>query len=202
MASRAPPPPLPTTQPPPPTVRPDRFRRVLVSTFPRGPVTTPGEDAADIPPPARTSAWPWPTPPSPVDFDAPAARQASRTRAVKRHVRRTKAKGPTADSVRSRTTTDAWPTLSPVTHDPPPSTQAEREYQQLRRRHDAAEARLKTLYADVHLRLYVLGLLRPADYSELGLEGALDAWVGELGGEDENGPRLSSQVSTSSGSLA
>jgi len=200
MPSRAPPPPLPTTQPPPPTVRPDRFRRVLASTLPRGPVTTTGEDAADAPSPAPTAAWPWPTPPSPVDFDTPAARQASRTRAVKRHVRKAKGKAKTAGT--AATTADAWPTLSPVTYDPPPATQAEREYQQLRRRHDAAEARLKTLYADVHLRLYVLGLLRPADYSELGLGGALDAWVGELGGEDGNGPRLSSQVSTSSGSLA
>lgn len=178
MPSRAPPPPLPTTQPPPPTVRPDRFRRVLASTLHRGPATTTGEDAADAPSPAPT-AWPWPTPPSPVDFDAPAARHVSRARAVKRYVRRVKAKA----AGRARATTGAWPTLSPVTHDPPPSTQAEREYQQLRRRHDAAEARLKTLYVDVHLRLYVLGLLRPADYSELGLEGALDAWVGELGGE-------------------
>ena len=195
MPSSAPPPPLPTTQPPPPTVRPDRFRRVLASTLHRGPVTTTGKDAADAPSSAPT-AWPWPTPPSPVDFDAPAARHASRARAVKGHVRRAKAKA----AGRAQATNDAWPTLSPATHDPPPSTQAEREYQQLRRRHDAAEARLKTLYADVHLRLYVLGLLRPADYSELGLDGALDAWVGELGGE--RGPRLSSQVSTSSGSPA
>ena len=170
MPSRAPPPPLPTTQPPPPTVRPDRFRRVLVSTLHRGPVTTTGEGATDAPSPVPT-AWPWPTPPSPVDFDAPAARQASRARAVKRHVRRAKAKA----------TVEAWPTLSPVTHDPPPVTQAEREYQQLRRRHDAAEARLKRLYADVHLRLYVLGLLRPADYSkESGMGEVLDAWVGEV----------------------
>ena len=187
--------PLPTTQPPPPKVRPDRFRRVVVSTLQREPVTTTSEDSANAPSPLST-AWPWSTPPSPVDFDAPAARHASRARAVKRHVRRAKAKA----AGRARATNDAWPTLSPATHDPPPSTQAEREYQQLRRRHDAAEARLKTLYADVHLRLYVLGLLRPADYSELGLDGALDAWVGELGGE--RGPRLSSQVSTSSGSPA
>lgn len=158
-------------------------------------MTTTSEDATDTPSPLST-AWPWPSPPSPVDFDAPAARHASRARAVKRHVRRAKAK---ADG-RTRATNEAWPTLSPSTHDPPPSTQAEREYQQLRERHDSAEARLKTLYADVHLRLYLLGLLRPADYSQLGLDGALDAWVGELGGE--RGPRLSSQVSTSSGSPA
>ena len=169
-------PPLPTTQPPQPKVRPDRFRRVLVSTLQRGPMTTTSEDDVDALSSAPT-AWPWPTPPSPVDFDAPTARHASRTRAVKRHVQRAKAK------VGADGAPETWPTLSPVTHDPPPSTQAEREYQQLRGRHDSAEARLKTLYADVHLRLYLLGLLRPADYSQLGLDGTLDAWVGELGGE-------------------
>lgn len=189
MPLRAPPPPLPTIQPPPPTVRPDRFRRVLASTLPRGPVTTPGEDAADAPSYAPTAAWPWPTPPSPVDFDTPAARQASRARAVRRHVRKAKGKAKTAVAA-------AWPTLSPVTYDPPPATQAEREYQQLRRRHDAAEARLKTLYADVHLRLYVLGLLRPADYSELGLGGALDAWVGAS--TKDMSPRLSRSPAASS----
>lgn len=187
MPLRAPPLPLPTTQPPLPRVRPDRFRRVLASTLYQEPIITSSDNTADAPPPVPT-AWPWPTPPSPVDFDAPTGRQPDRARTVKRYVRRAKVK---AAAGRARTTTSVWPTLSPVTHDPPPSTQAEREYQQLRRRHDAAEARLNTLYADVHLRMYVLGLLKPTDYSELGLDGALDAWVGELGEGGTHGPKLS-----------
>ena len=104
----------------------------------------------------------------------PCQRKVSRTRAVQRCVK--------ASS--RETTTDAWPTLSPFTYDPPPMTQAEREYQKLRKRHNAAEARLKTLYADIHLRMYVLGLLRPSDYSRMGLGEALDGWLKTI--ESEN----------------
>ena len=170
MPSRAPPPPpLPTTSPPLPTVRPDRFRRVLTSTLRHTRASEKNEliDESSRMPKKPLTAWP--TPPSPIDFDTPHARQASRARAVRRHVRRTKAS--------SRATTNVWPTLSSVTYDPPPATQAEREYQQLRKRHDAAEARLHTLYAEIHLRMYVLGLLRPSDHSRLGLEKALDGWL-------------------------
>lgn len=178
MSFCASPPALPTTRPPAPSVRSDRFRRMLQSTRQPESMRATG-DTVDTQIDVST-VWPWSTPPSPVDFDRAAARRTSRTRAVRRYVQQAKTKAASNNGRPFKV--DAWPTLSPVTYDPPPATQAEREYQKLRQRHDTATARLKTLYADVHLRMYLLGLLRPSDYSTFGLDGTLDAWVEELCG--------------------
>lgn len=152
--------PFPTTRPIPNKLHLERFNHVFVSTLKSKPTKT-----------KEHSSLPWPNPPSPISFDLPHKKQTHRIDSLLRYVNK---KG------KIQIDTNIWPTLSPITFNPPPNTKMEKEYHTLCSQCEHAETRLKIMYADIHLRMYILGILRPSDYSHLGdgtLKSALDNWL-------------------------
>ena len=75
-----------------------------------------------------------------------------------------------------------WPTLSPTSYAAPPTTRVEQAHQQWMSRKKKAESELNTLYASIHLRMYMLNLLHPEDYAVSGsLKDSLEYWLAMVG---------------------
>jgi hypothetical protein len=99
-------------------------------------------------------------------------RMSRRTEAVQQYIR----KRPGQSDMR------AWPTLSPTSYAAPPTTRLEQAHQQWMSRKNKAESELDTLYASIHLRMYMLDLLQPEDYIVSGsLKDSLQQWLTVLG---------------------
>jgi hypothetical protein len=107
------------------------------------------------------------SPPSPVDFDRP-----TRFGTVRRYVRATRVASPIQCHDVAQTPLVATPTA------PPPQTIHEREYRALRAQHDELCTTLRTLHGELHLRMYLLGLLRPSEIGDRPSD-AVEAWIRE-----------------------
>lgn len=74
-----------------------------------------------------------------------------------------------------------WPTLSSTSYAAPPTTRVEHAHQQWISRKKKAESELDTLYAKIHLRMYMLDLLQPEDYIVSGsIKDSLHEWLSVL----------------------
>lgn len=74
-----------------------------------------------------------------------------------------------------------WPTLSSTLYAAPPTTRLEQVHQQWMLQKNKAESELDTLYASIHLRMYMLDLLQPEDYIVSGsLKDSLQEWLSML----------------------
>ena len=135
----------------PPCVRPGRFRQVIVHAQPANRI--------------KSGAFQLSSPPSPVDFDV----AHTRFQAVCEHVRRT------PHAIKDK------PPLLASPHPPPPQTVHEREYRALATRYDVLRSQLNRLYDELHLRMYLLGILRPNDYAVPGsLHKSVEQWIRQL----------------------
>ena len=110
------------------------------------------------------------TPSSPIDSHI---RKSQRFQQVQEHIQQH------VQTKNTNTNTDvstAW--ISTPIDDPPPLTIAEQNYQQLKQKYNRLCKKLTYLYSDVHLRMYLLGLLRPSDYVVPGsLDQSLQYWL-------------------------
>ena len=158
-------PPFNTSTYSPPPIRSGRFHRLMREIDKSSPTQTP------------TSDWNWPSPPSPIDLDIKGPTHTYRPErfAALRYFIRSK----TNNTHVPLSTPLVTPLITPVNgYTPPPQTIHERECNQLMERWQKAKNQLDQLYSEIHLRMFVLGLLRPKDYVIPGsLERSLRYWL-------------------------
>ena len=139
---------------------PKRFRRVLQT------ITTPScSNNTNI-------KWDITSPPSPIDFEAAAKDRKKRCDRVCKYVQKAMIANDFENPLKVTQDTDL---------DPPPANKYEVEYQSLKKQIQIKKRRLRRAYAEIHLRMYMLDMLRPSDYIIKGsLDESLHSWQSML----------------------